>query len=585
MGKARIISQLEPGRYQIELDHGTLTRDARIAEIDFLLQGEELALLEATATIIELKNQLNVKVSALNLLINELNNPPDPDQSSDPEGELLDISERVNAAVVEIEQARMTLDRAERQKSNLIMKGAELRLRKANLEELETDAVIEAWCTDGEPDLVGEVGTAEVPGEPIMPILIKPGFDGGAVYDQARDGQMIERLLMSGAQAYLNAALLPGWQRLKPTYRFGVITAIDRDEGACSIQLDTARSSAQDLPINPSGMIHGVKAKYQDCDMDVFEEGDEVLVEMQSQSWNEPLVVGFKSDPRPCALDFYFMIAGPTAGTAQFSKLGRIKPPAMDNPSVISTSGIWPYNHYMCIHGGELCAWYVAGNYRLVIKGSTKIDIGEGYANGDPAVAATKKYIWSAHWETTGSNSDLGKMVFNQFDGDGNNVRTIVRHNTQDFYYIDVFAACGLYDKVIFVCMNTPVNFPGGWRAQFVLYDDGTMTMSDHPGDWDVPYWGGHGFGDQRLEIHLSTGGTDEIRLYNGVSTTGTTIITPGEVIAGCAMQQNYIVISTGKGKLICYDRKTLEPLSTYQIPQMQGGTVTVDAERMPTAS
>jgi hypothetical protein len=306
---------------------------------------------------------------------------------------------------------------------------------------------------------------------------------------------------------------------------------------------------------------------------------------MQSQSWNEPLVVGFKSDPRPCALDFYFMISGPTAGTAQFSKLGRIKPPAMDNPSVISTSGIWPYKHYMCIHGGELCAWYVDGNYRLVIKGSTKIDVGEGYADGAPAVAATKKYIWSAHLETTGSNSDMGKMVFNQFDGDGNNVRTIVRHNTQGLYYIDVFAACGLYDKVIFVCNNSPVNFPGGWRAQFVLYDDGTMTMSDHPGDYDVPYWGGHGFGDQRLEIHNPTRGTYEIRLYNGVSTTGTTIITSGEFIAGCAMQQNYIVISTGKGKLICYDRKTLEPLSTYQIPQMQGGTVTVDAERMPTAS
>jgi hypothetical protein len=50
-------------------------------------------------------------------------------------------------------------------------------------------------------------------------------------------------------------------------------------------------------------------------------------------------------------------------------------------------------------------------------------------------------------------------------------------------------------------------------------------------------------------------------------------------------MQQNYIVISTGTGKLICYDRKTLEPLSTYQIPQMKGGTVTVDAARMPSSS
>lgn len=587
MGKARIISQIEPGRYKIELDHGTLTRDDRIAEIDFLLQGEQLALLEATATIIELQNQLNAKVSALNLLINEMNNPPDPDPNSDPEDEeegeetveeVLDISERVNAAVVEVEQARRTLDRAERQKSDLIMKGAELRLRKANLEKLETDAVIEAWCTDGEPDLVGEVGTAEVPGEPLMPILIKPGFDGGAVYDQARDGQMIERLLMSGAQAYLNAALLPGWQRWKPTYRFGAITAIDRDAGTCSIQLEPTRSSAQNLVINPSGMIHGVKAKYQDCDMDVFEEGDEVLIEMQSQSWAEPLVIGFKSDPRPCALDWYFMIAGPGAQFAQSSSSGRIKPPAMDKPSGFSAQGLWPYFNHMCVHGGELCAWYTLGSYRLSIKGSTKIDV---VGSGTPAVVATKNCIWSLHVETSSTPGDAGTVYINQFDSDGSHLKEFTFSNSA-YYVYDCQGAAGMSETAIFSLQNLQAS-PG--RTDFICNDDGAVTPRNSPGDFDTPT-AGHGFGDQRVEVHQYGGISGRsVRLYNGVSPTGTTIITSGEMIDGCAMQQSYIAISTRSGKLICYDRKTLAPLATYQIPQGRGGMVTVDAAIMPTAS
>src|SRR5690554_2112658 len=232
MGKARIISQLEPGRYQIELDHGTLQRDVMIAEIETLLQGEELALQDADATVGEMQSQLDTKVAALNTLIDELNQPPEPEPEV--EEDATDITERISAAIIDVERARLALDRAVRQRANLLMKLTGLRLKKAALEQVETDKVIDAWCTDGEPDMTGEVGTAEVPGEPMMPILIKPGFEESAGYDQARDGQMIERPLMSGAQAYLNAALLPGWQKWRPTYRFGIITEIDEAADTCT---------------------------------------------------------------------------------------------------------------------------------------------------------------------------------------------------------------------------------------------------------------------------------------------------------------------------------------------------------------
>jgi hypothetical protein len=584
MGKARIISQIEPGRYKIELDNGTLKRDDRIAEINFLLQGEQLALLEATATIIELQNQLNAKVAALNVLINELNNPPDPDPNSDPEGEegdeveeVLDISERVNAAVVEVEQDRRTLDRAERQKSDLIMKGAELRLRKANLEKLETDAVIEAWCTDGEPDMSGEVGTAEVPGEPLMPILIKPGFGGGAVYDQARDGQMIERLLMSGAQAYLNAALLPGWQRWKPTYRFGAITAIDRDAGTCSIQLEPTRSSAQNLVINPSGMIHGVKAKYQDCDMDVFEEGDEVLIEMQSKSWAEPLVIGFKSDPRPCALDFYFVAAarilGPPADVAM--SIGATKPPDLRDSGSISAQGFGPYFNQMCIYDRLPWVWYAIITPTLRFNGDDLIS--EPNSLGVPGVAATKNHIWSVYIDGT---NFPGVMVFTKHNPDGSTAATYTRSNS--YYAGSCFAASGMADMVVFTFNNGNA---GGNRLDFICRDDEGVSARDVAGDFDVPR-SGHGWGDQRVEVHAFGGiASRSVRLYNGTSPNGITILTEDEEISGCAMQKDYILVGLRSGLLKLYDRKSLGLLITKSIASTACGMVTVDAARMPASS
>ncbi len=157
----------------------------------------------------------------------------------------------------------------------------------------------------------------------------------------------------------------------------------------------------------------------------------------------------------------------------------------------------------------------------------------------------------------------------------------MTRTNTSSFYCVDIFGAYGMADKAMFVFPNSTLG--GGWRSSFVLHDDGEMTMADHPNDFDVPV-GGHGFGDQRVEIHQAG---RSVRLYSGVSITGTTIITSDETIDGCALQQNYLVISTESGKLKCYDRGGLglSLLATYQIPQGRGGMVTVDAARMPAAS
>lgn len=180
-----------------------------------------------------------------------------------------------------------------------------LTLRKTSLEKrkaylianLSTDPSLTAWCADLTEDLTGIVGTVEVPGERGT-VLIQPGYDGNAAYDAARDGQLQKLAANTPAGTFWNAAMLPGWQKWKPTYRFGTITAISGD--TCDITLEVAKSSAQNLNINQAATLSGVAIEYMACNGSAFEVGDSVLIKFEGQDWASPKVVGFKESPQDC---------------------------------------------------------------------------------------------------------------------------------------------------------------------------------------------------------------------------------------------------------------------------------------------
>ena len=116
----------------------------------------------------------------------------------------------------------------------------------------------------------------------------------------AGDGVLTARELMSPEQAYFNAAILPGWQKDTPTYRWGTITVLDKEAALCSVALFDARSSAQRLPVNRTGTLTGVPITYMECNADAFEAGDRVVVQFIGQDWDQPVVVGFLDNPKPC---------------------------------------------------------------------------------------------------------------------------------------------------------------------------------------------------------------------------------------------------------------------------------------------
>ncbi|MFB9353148.1 hypothetical protein ACFFUA_38130, partial [Streptomyces heliomycini] len=111
-----------------------------------------------------------------------------------------------------------------------------LQSRIARVDALPALRQVDAWCADLTEDLAGDVGTAEVPGE-AKQVLVHPGHDGAATYDQARDGALQPALSSTPAGVFYNLAMLPGWQKWRPTYRIATITSISAIADTCAIDL------------------------------------------------------------------------------------------------------------------------------------------------------------------------------------------------------------------------------------------------------------------------------------------------------------------------------------------------------------
>jgi len=214
-------------------------------------------------------------------------------------------------------------------------------LRKTALEKRLTymaanfpaDPTINAWCADSTEGLSGEVGTIEVPGERGS-VNIQPGYGGNAVYDSARDGQLGHPLNNPPEGTWYNLAMLPGWQKWQPTYRYGTITAKPTVDTA-DVTLDAATSSQQSLDVNQTPTLSDVPISYEDCDGDAFSVTDEVLVKFTSQNWANPVIVGFKDNPTPCYV-------APTVQLGnQFAKVYQLQ---LSSMFAYGGTGVGPFN-------------------------------------------------------------------------------------------------------------------------------------------------------------------------------------------------------------------------------------------------
>lgn len=172
-----------------------------------------------------------------------------------------------------------------------------LELRKRQLQALLADAeTLQAWCADLSTWLTGTVDTLEINGEPTA-FLIAPSNPG---HNQIPAGVLTPYAVQSEAQAALNWAIFPGWQKFKPTYRLGEITEIDYVGHTCGVDLDPATCYINGADINQSETLSAVPIKYMNCDSVAFAVGSRVVVEFKDQDWATPQVIGFEMSPQSC---------------------------------------------------------------------------------------------------------------------------------------------------------------------------------------------------------------------------------------------------------------------------------------------
>ena len=295
MGKGRIVSEIGEGQYVVEIDEGSAEKGLRVAAINAKIadaQARKTAQQEGVdayeVRLAELAAELDAAIDAVLIA---------------PADEVDKAQKEVDQKTREVSTVRAALEQARTQIKLTDGEIANLQRALAALDAIEPVRQGPLWCADWtlQASVGADVATIEVPGEPVG-VLIRAGArDGGMAYNAARDGRVLKRELMTPEQAFFNAALLPGVQRHKPTYRIGTLMAKDDDTNTGTVQLDDDRSSAQALPINARTVLQNCQIRYMFCNARAFKVGDRVLVTTIGNSWDSTVqVVGFASNPRPC---------------------------------------------------------------------------------------------------------------------------------------------------------------------------------------------------------------------------------------------------------------------------------------------
>ena len=225
---------------------------------------------------------------------------------------------------------------------------------------------VNAWCCDAVTDLpMGQaVATIEIPGERDHGVLIRPAFKNDHGWTE-KDGLLQPAWAISPQSNYFNWALHPGVEKWKPRYRLGKIIDLKPEQDQCTVELESQTigrpSRAQDGPLldvnNPIQLITDeegneqkvlpgpritseqgvttlkeVPIEYMDCNAQVFSAGDRIVVEFKDRDWNQPVVIGFPEDPKPCRPSGIVLWGKPNGAGAEHALLFGKRPSPTEPP-------------------------------------------------------------------------------------------------------------------------------------------------------------------------------------------------------------------------------------------------------------
>lgn len=295
MGRATIVSGGPTGRYTIALDYGTAERDARVAKFDAKIAEMEDRAIWQQGQVDGFQGGLDSLRPEFDLLVTEY---VALTKAAPRDNVAIDAKRKqIDAKTTEIVKQQQWLASAEAALAMTKTAIKSAQLERGALLSAEVSETRQAWCADLTETATGTVATLEVPGESAL-ILIQPGAPEPA----ATHGALVAREVQTPEQVFWNAAVLPGWQKFKPTYRWGTITALDQNADKCTVELAEAESSAKRLDVNQGTTLKNVPIVYMECNSAVFTVGDRVIVGFTDNDWTKPKVIGFVDHPKPCAV-------------------------------------------------------------------------------------------------------------------------------------------------------------------------------------------------------------------------------------------------------------------------------------------
>jgi len=293
MGRATILSGGPDGRYTIQIDSGEARRTQLLAAANANVLQVQAAVNTLILEVAEKQASVDAEFVSILALENAYITAIQTYGPTDPRTGEAYIAHGNALASVGGKVALLADAKTRLSEARLLLSSAQKRANRWN--SLNLIQTRQAWCADLTETAAGTVATLEIPGESDL-VLVAPGAPAAT----SGDGYLFSRELMSPEQAYFNAAILPGWQKYKPTFRRGVITALDEDNHRANVSLPNARSSAQRLGVNQSSSLTNVPVTYMTCNSAAFAVGDDVVVQFDGQAWSSPRVIGFVSDPRTC---------------------------------------------------------------------------------------------------------------------------------------------------------------------------------------------------------------------------------------------------------------------------------------------
>jgi uncharacterized small protein (DUF1192 family) len=395
VGRATIQGEDGAGRYTISLDYGTAEINAEIAVLNTRIAELDADIAQLEAKMASEQSAVNALWAALDAAIAVYK-----DDRTDENRQAID-----DASTAALEGSA-TYRAAKEALADRKLRRSQLATEKSTLAAEVLTETRSAWCVDYTEQATGAVATIELNGEG-PEVLLAPS----APAPVTGDGVMKDRLAMSGAATFLNAAILPGWQKYSPTFRAGVITALDRENDTCSVRLEAAASSAQSLDINQASNLTDVPIEYMTCNAAAFVVGDEVVVQFENQDWSRPKVIGFRSNPRPCGPERIWFPVGFDGATLVDGygnnnwKIGlwRRGGQGADGVSVVE----WRSGEFDSPPSGDGWVWHGEGN---VVIGGSNLYVIRIIFGGGGVLASIKGDGPSATWRTDYTCS-LGDFV------------------------------------------------------------------------------------------------------------------------------------------------------------------------------